>query len=107
MTKQFELEQQIMDCWNVVDDLNLLFGAVCDASPELTTDEIANLLLGLSSLNALKFDKMFRTFEEFLKDWYAQKQSLAEANRKLADAEAKITKLEKKGKKKKKDSVPF
>jgi len=64
---QFELEQQILDCWHVTDDLKVLFEAVVEHD-DLTKDDIANVLLGMSTLYQLKFDKTFSTFEKYIKE---------------------------------------
>lgn len=65
---RFDLEQQIMKCWNVTDDINTLYEGVMDSSPELTTDEIANALLGMHQLYELKFNKLFATFEQLVQE---------------------------------------
>jgi uncharacterized protein YeeX (DUF496 family) len=62
MTNRFDLEQQIMACWNVTSDIDTLCEGVIES--DMTTDQIANILLGMKQLYELKFDKMFRTFEE-------------------------------------------
>ncbi len=66
MNKQFELEQQILDCWGVTDDLDILFEAVLDA--QLSRDKIANIVLGMKDLYNLKFEKTFNTFEELISE---------------------------------------
>ena len=58
---RFELEQEILDCWHIVDDVNMLYEAVMDR--DLTKDQIANVLLGLYQLYQLKFERTFETFE--------------------------------------------
>lgn len=63
--KQFDLEQQIMGCWNIVEDLNTLYSSVMEDG-SLTKDKIANILLGLADLYQIKFDKTFSTFEELI-----------------------------------------
>ena len=65
---QFDLEQRIMQCWDVVDDLDVLFSAVCDSSPPLTEDQIANTLLGMKQLYDMKFYALMSTFEKYLKE---------------------------------------
>lgn len=65
---RFDLEQQIMKCWNVTDDINTLYEGVMDSSPEMTTDEIANALLGMHQIYELKFNKLFATFEQLIKE---------------------------------------
>jgi hypothetical protein len=61
MKDRFSLEQEIMDCWHVTDDIQTLFEAVMDK--DLTQDKIANVLLGMKDLYHLKFEKLFNTFE--------------------------------------------
>lgn len=64
MTDRFDLEQKIMNAWQVVEDINLLMRRHCDHG--MTEDEIQNLLLGLASLYALRFNELFETFEEMV-----------------------------------------
>ena len=66
MTDRFDLEQQIMACWNVTSDIDTLCEGVIES--DMTTDQIANILLGMKQLYELKFDKMFRTYEELIQD---------------------------------------
>ena len=61
MSDRFSLEQQILDLWKITDDLELVYQRVMDRG--MTTDEVANVLLGLVSLYNLKFDRCFTTFE--------------------------------------------
>lgn len=65
MTDRFDLEQQIMACWNIIEDIQLLNKGVLEGRPEgstMTQDEISNYLLGLESIYSLKFEQMFDTF---------------------------------------------
>jgi len=66
MTDRFDLEQQIMACWNITSDIDTLCEGVLES--DMTTDQIANILLGMKQLYELKFDKMFRTFEELIQN---------------------------------------
>ncbi len=66
MTDRFDLEQQIMACWNVTSDIDTLCESVIES--DMTTDQIANILLGMKQLYELKFDKMFRTFEQLTRE---------------------------------------
>ncbi len=66
MTDRFDLEQQIMACWNVTSDIDTLCEGVLES--DMTTDQIANILLGMKQLYELKFDKMFGTFEELIQN---------------------------------------
>jgi len=67
LSERFELEQQIMNCWSVVDDLDTLFEEVCE-NDEFTQDQISNILLGLKELYQLKFEKLFRQFEQSIRE---------------------------------------
>ena len=62
MYDRFDHEQQIMDCWRVVDDLSTLAEGVMENN--LTTDQITNIIIGMEAIYNLKFDKLFRTFED-------------------------------------------
>lgn len=64
MTDRFDLEQHIMKCWNVTDDIDLLFKNVCEK--DLTTDEIANFLLGMKTIYEAKFNDLFDNFSELI-----------------------------------------
>jgi hypothetical protein len=71
MTDRFDLEQQIMGCWNVIEELKLLNTAVLEGTPRggaLTTDEISNYLLGLETIYGLKFEQLFDTFSTLVKE---------------------------------------
>lgn len=59
MSDRFNVEEEIMDCWHVVDELRLL-----SQDNTISKEQMAIILRGLSELYALKFDKLFRTFEE-------------------------------------------
>ncbi len=59
---RFDLEQEILDCWSITDDLDVII-----ASEHLNLDdEILNILIGLKSLYQLKFQRTFETFEQLV-----------------------------------------
>ena len=62
MSNRFDLEQQILDLWKITDELDMVYQRVMDRG--MTTDEVANILLGLVSLYNLKFDRCWETFEK-------------------------------------------
>lgn len=71
MSDRFDLEQQIFECWKIVDDIKLLDKNVLEGKVEggsLTQDEISNYLLGLESIYDLKFQQMFATFCDLIKN---------------------------------------
>ena len=71
MTKQFDLEQKIMECWRITTDLKDLNTAVVETN--ISKDDIANITLGLYQLYDLKFDQLFLLFEQHLEDYYKLK----------------------------------
>lgn len=66
MTKRFELEQQIMSCWNVCDDLKAI-ESLYDLR-KVSEDEILNLLIGVRSLYQAKFENLFDNFEKMVQN---------------------------------------
>lgn len=66
MTDIFDLEQDIMSCWGVVDDIKLITELVCDRG-DVSEDTLANLLIGMQTMYQLKFEKCFKTFQTLLK----------------------------------------
>ena len=76
MDKIFDLEQQIMGCWSVVDDIDMLYKHFGD-NPKFegrwnaeAEDEMMNLMIGLKALYQLKFEKLFETFEEHCGEYH-------------------------------------
>lgn len=68
MSNRFDLEQDIMKAWNVVDDIKLVNEMIMDGKVELTEDKISNILLGLEEMYSLKFEKLFSTFENCIRN---------------------------------------
>lgn len=64
---RFDLEQDIMNCWQVVDDIRILSKRYLDG-PEMTVDEVSTVLLGIELLYQLKFEQLFSTFEQCIKN---------------------------------------
>jgi hypothetical protein len=64
MTDLFTLEQKIMDCWQVVQDLDLMFSRMCEE--QMGTEDAVNVALGLKVLYQHRFDDLFDTFERMI-----------------------------------------
>jgi hypothetical protein len=60
--KRFDLEQAIMSCWNVVEDIDVI------SEHFQENDEVVNVLMGLSRLYQMKFEKCFNLFEECIRE---------------------------------------
>ena len=65
---RFDLEQDIHQCWYIVDDINMLMEYILDnpkfTMPPETEDVLANKLLGLKELYEMRFDRLWNTFLE-------------------------------------------
>jgi hypothetical protein len=70
--KIFDLEQEIMKAWHVVDDIDLLYENVIET--DMSTGDIANVLLGLESVYNMRFQKLFNTFEDICKEYHAMRK---------------------------------
>ena len=57
---RFDLEQEIMECWNVTKDIENFYYA----REEMDEDERLNYLLGLQSIYEVRFNKLWKTFEQ-------------------------------------------
>jgi len=62
---RFDLEQDIMACWNVKEDLEMLLEELME-NEKFTRDDAANIVLGLSTLYDARFRKLFRDFEAWI-----------------------------------------
>jgi hypothetical protein len=62
MKKRFELEQEILDCWGIVDDIDILLSGIKDK--EIPINNICNILIGLRDLYTLRFEKVLETLKE-------------------------------------------
>ena len=61
---RFDLEQSIMKCWNVTEDIDLAYRSIMDK--DMSTDDVANLLLGIKTIYSLRFDELFCQFEKMI-----------------------------------------
>lgn len=67
MKTRFDLEQEIMDCWQITNDIDTIFTHVME-NDRLDRDKLANVLLGMKELYHLKFENCFNTFELLIRD---------------------------------------
>ena len=66
---RFDFEQEIMECWNVTTDIRTVSEYLQDAPLEAgREDKIANMLMGIEALYEVKFDKLFRSFEQLVRE---------------------------------------
>lgn len=68
---RFDLEQQILGCWQVTEDIGVLHKRILEGNregKELSKDDISNFLLGLETIYGAKFDELFHTYEMLIKE---------------------------------------
>ena len=66
MKTRFDLEQEIMNCWNIVDDLERLLKVCENINDSKTEDQIYNVVSGLKSVYDMRFQEMWDTFEHLI-----------------------------------------
>lgn len=63
MSDRFDLEQNIMQCWNVCDDIQLFL----DMYDEMNEDQKLNYLIGIKQMYHMKFERCFNNFEALVR----------------------------------------
>ena len=63
---RFDFEQNIMKCWNVTEDIDLAYRSIMDK--DMSTDSVANLLLGIKTVYDLRFEELFAQFEKMIEE---------------------------------------
>ena len=62
---RFDLEDKIMKCWNVTEDLKTVLNMI---DRGCTEDELSNALIGIVTLYEAKFNDAFETLEDCIKN---------------------------------------
>jgi len=73
VSKQFDLEQGIMQCWNLVDELKAV--KEYSVKHKSSANDVIDVLDALVKLYQIKFENTFETFEDFLVEYHQQKRS--------------------------------
>jgi hypothetical protein len=60
---RFTLEEQIMQCWGVTEDLDMIYHTEALYQDE---DRMMNVLLGVQELYKIRFQRLFDTFEKMV-----------------------------------------
>jgi len=82
--KIFDLEQQILDCWKVTDDIDLVTKHFVD-SPEWegidpkVCDALMNKYFAIKELYELKFNEMWESFETVCKEYHEARKNDADS----------------------------
>ena len=88
----FDLEQEIMQCWSVVDDIDLVVKYLIDSDyfdendfSAKASDEVMNKVGSLKDLYEVKFHKLWETFEKVTKEYHEYRKQ-AESKRIFGDS---------------------
>jgi hypothetical protein len=66
MAKLHELEEKIMDCCSICNDLETVYQQIGDGEREPTTTELMNALMGMQQLYQWKFEQLSRKYEDVI-----------------------------------------
>jgi hypothetical protein len=61
----YDLEEKIMDCWNITNDMQVLIKGIQEKN--LSLDQVANVLLGFEYLYELKYQDLFDQYSMLYK----------------------------------------
>ena len=60
---RFTLEDQIMQCWGVTDDIDMVYSTEALYEDQ---DRMMNVLLGMQELYRMRFQRLYDTFEHLV-----------------------------------------
>jgi hypothetical protein len=93
---RFELEERIMDCWHVVNDIRVVQTLHQDVG-ELSVDDMSIILMGIQKLYGLKFQWLYEVFEKHLRALHVDEAAKNDAayvlNTKIALLEDEVNRL--------------
>ena len=64
---RFDLEERITEMCNIEHEIDLLMYKMSDSETPATEDEILNMLIGMKTYNAVRFERLFNCFEKLVK----------------------------------------
>lgn len=63
---RFTLEQEIMNCWQVVDDLRVIIDRM--AKEDGSSADVFEAITGMRALYQMKFEQLFAVFEQLIQE---------------------------------------
>ena len=98
MSAQFDLEQDILRCWNVTDDI----GEVLDdlESGVIEIHEAAEVLRAYQRVYQRRFDRCFRSFEQHTREVWQLRNQVQDAQSNLDQPLKPLASMGKKGRSK-------
>ena len=103
MSAQFDLEQDILRCWNVTDDI----GEVLDdlESGVIEIHEAAEVLRAYQRVYQRRFDRCFRSFEQHTREVWQLRNQAKDAQSNLDQPRKPSASMGKKGRSKQQKEV--
>jgi len=83
---RFDLEEQIQNVWQTKEDLDAVTERIMESTVFMTSDQISNVLIGLSELHETRMWKLWQVFETMIR----QKNSFMSEEHTLGDVLDKI-----------------
>lgn len=75
---RFDMEDQIMACWGITNDLRDLSEGLLES--DMSNEHVANALIGLQQLYQIRFEKLYRQFEQMIAQHHAMVDKLKQTN---------------------------
>lgn len=67
MSNQFDLEQRILSCWRITDDIKLVRECI-EKLPADDVDTVDCALLALQTMYDMQFEKLWECFEDVVEE---------------------------------------
>jgi hypothetical protein len=72
----FDLEQGIMKCWSVTEDINALREQIIKSEGGMTEEDITNYLIGLNAIYQVRFDRLWSLFDLMCREYFKMKKEI-------------------------------
>ena len=70
MSNIAELEQQMLEGWNVTKDIEVVTKHLIDHTDGYSDDDVMNKYLAIKDLYEVKFEALWRTFEDITTEYH-------------------------------------
>jgi len=72
--KIFDLEQQIQDCWKVIDDIDMVTKYLVDECDGYDDDDVMNKYFAIKDLYEIKFEKLWNLFQNVCEEYHTYRK---------------------------------
>ena len=70
MSNIAELEQQIMECWNVTKDIEMVTKHLIDHTDGYSDYDVMNKYMAIKDLYEVKFEALWRTLDDVTEEYH-------------------------------------